>query len=347
MIETPVVLIGFNRPDHTARTLEAIRRVRPGRLFLLADGPRPDRPDDEALCAAVREVMERVDWPADVEHRFSDVNLGCEGNVELGLDWVFGQVDSAIVLEDDCVADPTFFTYAEELLARYRDDRRVWQIAGNAHGVPAGLFGTDSYRFSSWASVWGWATWADRWQQHRAAFPRTHRPGPGTPTGHEPVRTVPARPREDLLVTRAGLTHFREAAVSDDVVTHGWDKQWWLTMMTEGALAVTPARNLVQNIGFGAGATHGVGERETEPAQPMPMPLRHPTQVTLDEAVERELELELNRVGGRAARIARRLVRSPRLRRLLRSAAHSGPAVRAARLTSQLGRRAPRQHRQG
>ncbi|UMG91118.1 hypothetical protein [Nocardioides sp. TF02-7] len=258
---TAVVLVGFNRPEHTRRTLDAIRVARPERLFLVADGPRPDRPDDAALCAQVRAVMDDVDWPCDVARRFSDTNLGCEGNVETGLDWVFGQVDRAIVLEDDCVADPTFFAYAAELLDRYRDDLRVWQVAGNSHGVPASLFGDDGYRFASWASVWGWATWADRWQRHRAAFPRDHR-GPG---GDAPVRAVPAAPRPELLVTRGGRRHFAEAAVSDDVVRHGWDKQWWITMLTEGGLAATPAVNMVQNIGFGAGATHGVYERETDP----------------------------------------------------------------------------------
>lgn len=329
---TVVVLIGFNRPEHTRRTLDAVRAARPDRLFLVADGPRADRPDDAALCGEVRAVMDSVDWPCQVERRYSEVNLGCEGNVETGLDWVFDQVPEAIVLEDDCVADPSFFAYADALLDRYRDDRRVWQIAGNSHGVPAQRFGGDSYRFSAWASVWGWATWADRWQRHRAVFPRDHQ---GT-DGLAPVRTEPARPRPEQLVTRGGRRHFAEAATSEDVVRHGWDKQWWLTMLTEGALAATPAVNLVQNVGFGAGATHGVYEHETEPATPMPMPLRHPARVELDVEVERELELLLSRVGGRTAQTARRLVTHPRLRRVARAILHSETTARATRIASRL-----------
>lgn len=337
----PVVLIGFNRPQHTARTLEAIRAVRPERLFLVLDGPRDDRPDDVPLCAQVREVLEGIDWPCTVERRYAEANLGCEGNVETGLDWVFSQVDSAVVLEDDCAADPSFFAYAGELLHRYADDRRVWQVAGNSHGVPRELFGDDSYRFAAWASVWGWATWADRWVEHRRVFPRSHRPSGGL-SGHEPVRIEPARPRHELLATRAGRRHFDEAAVSDDVITHGWDKQWWLTMLTEGGLAVTPARNLVENIGFGAGATHGVHEREMDPAEPMPFPLRHPATVAVDHDVEHELELVLNRVGGRAAQVARRMIRSPRLRAVARRAVHSKAGVSASRTLSRMTNRAPR-----
>lgn len=342
-MSTPVVLIGFNRPTQTRLTLDAIRRARPDHLFLVLDGPRAGRPDDAAQCAEVRRVVEDVDWPCTVHRRFSEANLGCEGNVELGLDWVFSQAGEAIVLEDDCVPDPTFFRYADELLARYRDDQRVWQVAGNSHGVPTELFGSDSYRFSAWASVWGWATWADRWQRHRRSFPRHHQPTEGR-SGHEPIRTVPATPRTELLVTRGGRWHFREAAASDDVITHGWDKQWWLTMLTEGGLAATPALNLVENIGFGADATHGVHERAMDPAVPMPFPLRHPQAVALDVEVERELELLLNRVGGRAARIGRRLIRSPRLRSLARRAAHSRAAVRTIRTASRLTHRTPRVH---
>jgi len=119
-------------------------------------------------------------------------------------------------------------------------------------------------------------------------------------------------------------------------VRHGWDKQWWLTMMTEGGLAATPAVNLVQNIGFGAGATHGVYEREMQPAEPMPMPLVHPAVVALDVEVERELELLLSRVGGRTAQLARRLITHPRLRAVARAALHSRAAAHATRVASRV-----------
>jgi hypothetical protein len=336
MTSTPVVLIGFNRPTPTARTMAAIRAARPPELFLIADGPRPGHSDDQRLCAEVRATMEQVDWPCTVHRRFSETNLGCEANVELGLDWVFGQVDRAVVLEDDCVPDLSFFRFAEELLDLYCDDHRVWQIAGNSHSVPAALFGGDSYRFASWGSVWGWATWADRWHRHREVFPRDHR-AVGGRTGHEPRRTSPAEPRPGSLVTRGGRWHFRDAARSDDIVTH-----WWLTMLSEGGMAATPSVNMVENVGFGADATHGVRERAMEPGRAMPFPLRHPAAVAMDVEVERELELVLNRVGGRTARLARRLIRSSRLRRLARSAADSRVAVTSVRLASRLTQRKPR-----
>lgn len=338
-LETPVVIFAFNRPDLTGRTLAAVRAARPTRLFLIADGPRDDRPDDPLLVTGTRDVLETVDWPCEVTRRYSTGNLGCEASVETGLDHVFSEVAEAIVLEDDCVAGPSFFGFADELLARFRDDRRVWQISGNNFGVPEDLFGESSYRFTAWGSVWGWATWADRWHTHRADFPRDHWP-PHDPHGIRPVRTRPARPDTAALVTPSGRRHFADAATTSDVVSHGWDKHWWLTMMTEGGFAITPRRNLVENIGWGEGATHGASERRDHPALEMRFPLAHPSDVTVDVEVERELELVLSRVGGRTARTLRGLVRSQKARQLLRRVAYSRPAVAFTRTWSRLSSRA-------
>lgn len=336
MTSTPVVLFAFARPEVTLRTFEAIRAARPETLLLVVDGPRDGRPDDATKVAEVRTILEGVDWPATVHTRFSETNLGLEASVELGLDWAFTLVDEAIVFEDDCVADPTFFTYAEELLERYRGDHRVWQVAGGSHGVEPSLFGDDSYAFASWASVWGWATWADRWQAHRRLFTRQHQP-PHSAEGIAPVRTMPVVIPPGALVTKGCQRHFAEAATSDDVITHGWDKHWWLTIMAAGGLCATPRTNLVENVGFGEDATHAVAHGRADHAVvPMGFPLQHPARVALHVEVERELELLLNRQGGRAAQLARKLVRSPRLRAAIRRVVHSRTAVRISRAVSRL-----------
>jgi hypothetical protein len=335
---TPVVLIAFNRPEVTRRTFAAIRAARPPRLYLVCDGPRADRPHDAAGVAAVRALLEDVDWPCEVDRRFSDHNLGVEANVELGLDHVFSQAERAIVLEDDCLADPTFFRYADELLDRYSDHRRVWQVAGHGLGLPETLFHGRSYAFSAWASVWGWATWSDRWHRHRELFPRTY-----SGIGDEaPIRTAPVELDHAALVTTSGRRHFAEAAASDDVFTHGWDKHWWLSIMSERGVCVTPSHSMVENVGFGEGATHtgGTGANYGV-ARPVEFPLVHPADVAVDVEVERELELVLNRVGGRTARLARRLVRSPGMRRVLRSAVDSRPATAVARTLSRMSDRSP------
>ena len=321
-LRTPVVLIAFRRPEVTRRNLEVLRRVRPERLFLVADGPRPGNVEDERQCAAVREALEEIDWPAEVERRYAERNLGLEANVELGLDWVFSRVDRAIVLEDDCIPDPSFFRYCEELLERFADDRRIWQIAGDTHLVPPAMFGGYSYGFSTWASVWGWATWADRWRAHRAEFDRDHAGAEEramlTPRTADARRTRPAVPAPGALVTEAACRHFTFVSGERDGDRYGWDHHWWLTIMSRGGLSVMPSVNLVVHDGYGEGATHTRAAKAPTPASTLAFPLSHPPTVELNRAVEGELELVLLRTDGRLSRLARRVIRPLWMRAIVR-----------------------------
>ena len=130
-MKTPVAFLIFNRPETTARVLEEIARARPPKLLVVADGPRADRPGEADLCRAARAVLSRVDWPCEVLTNFSETNLGCRRRVSSGLDWVFEEVEEAIVLEDDCLPHPSFFPFCEELLERYRADERVMAVSGD------------------------------------------------------------------------------------------------------------------------------------------------------------------------------------------------------------------------
>lgn len=321
-LEIPVVLIAFRRPGVTRRNLDAIRAVRPRRLFVITDGPRPGRDEEAAQLAEVRELVGTVDWECEVQTRHAERNLGLEANVELGLDWVFSQVDAAIVLEDDCIADPSFFHYCAELLERYRDEPRVWMIAGDNKLVPREMFAGRSYDFASWASVWGWATWADRWHAHRALFPRDHAGAEdrvdATPRTADAVRPVETLPRREALVTDAAYEHFCNVARDTDGDSRGWDHHFWVTIMSEGGLCATPAYNTVENDGYGEGATHTRSDKEPTPAEPMPFPLVHPPAVALNEDVQRELELVLLRIDGRLSRLVRKIIRPLWMRAIVR-----------------------------
>ena len=114
--KTPVVLLIFKRAAETAKVFEVVRQVKPRQLLVVADGPRSDRPDEPEKCAATRAVIEGVDWDCEVLTNYSDINLGCKERVSSGLTWVFSLVEEAIIIEDDCVPDVSFFRYCEYLL---------------------------------------------------------------------------------------------------------------------------------------------------------------------------------------------------------------------------------------
>jgi hypothetical protein len=269
-------MLVFNRPAKTSRILEAVAAARPPQLLVVGDGPRPDRPDDESACAATRALFERLTWPCEVRTHFAEVNLGCKQRILSGLDWVFSQVPEAIVLEDDCLPEPSFFPYCEEMLARYRDDERVHMVRGG-HFFGDQRTGADSYNFSRWYHIWGWATWARAW---RCTDPE--------------MRRWPQLRDSGWLAERLALPAMAdlakdifEKAYNDRVTT--WEYHFTFGGWLRDALAIRPARNLVTNIGFDVdGAHYTVSDHPHAllPTAPLSFPLRHPRSVTVDEKAD-------------------------------------------------------------
>lgn len=268
-LKTPVAFIIFNRPDATERVFAEIAKAQPPKLLVVADGPRENRVGEAEKCAATRAIIDRVDWDCEVLANFSEVNLGCKRRVSSGIDWVFKQVEEAIILEDDCVPDPTFFRYCQELLERYRHDQRIGMISGNNF-----QFGRrrndDSYYFSKYVHIWGWATWRDRWtgsyDVSMAKWPRIRDEGWLTDmVGNE---------REAIFWNK-----IFERVHRGEIDT--WDYQWVLANWLEGRSTVLPATNLISNIGFDANATHTTGDSELAnlASEPVIFPLKHPVGV--------------------------------------------------------------------
>src|SRR5262245_21741029 len=166
-MRAPVLLIIFNRPDTTARVLSAIVKAKPCKLFVFGDGPRAERPDDQEKCAAARAVVERLEeTDCEIVTSYAGTNLGCGRGPAEAINWVFRHTDRAIILEDDCVPHPSFFPFCDEMLERYRDDRRVMHVAGYTFQFEEATT-PYSYSFSCHnLCAGGWATWRRAWRYH-------------------------------------------------------------------------------------------------------------------------------------------------------------------------------------
>jgi hypothetical protein len=275
-LSTPVAFLVFNRPETTARVFEAIRQARPPKLLVVADGPRPDRPGEAERCASVRRIVDGVDWPCEVWKDFSDVNLGCRKRVSGGLDRVFRTVEEAIVLEDDCLPHPTFFRFCEELLGRYRDDRRVALISGD-NFQPRPRRTEYSYYFSRIPHIWGWASWRRTWALYdagMAAWPEIRDGGW----------------LADIFGDKGTAKYWAsvfERTYRGEIDT--WDHQLTFSLCAHRGLVVLPNANLVSNIGFGEGASHTRAGSSVAnlPSEPMGFPLRHPPFMVRDAAADR------------------------------------------------------------
>ncbi len=161
--DTPILLIVFNRPETTRAVFESIRSVRPPALYVAADGPRENVEMEAQRCEEARRIATAVDWDCEVRTHFQDRNLGCGLNVSSAVGWYFDNVAQGIVLEDDCVPSQSFYNFCQDLLEYYKDNPRIMHIAGNSWQYGRRR-GDASYYFSSYANVWGWASWSRAWK---------------------------------------------------------------------------------------------------------------------------------------------------------------------------------------
>lgn len=244
-MKTPVAFIIFNRPDTTERVFEEIRRARPPKLLIIADGPRLNRLGESEKVAATRAIVEQVDWECEVSKNYSDTNLGCKRRVTSGLDWVFQTVEEAIILEDDCLPHPTFFRFCEVLLEKYRGDERIMHVSGN--NFQYGQKRSEaSYYFSRYPHVWGWASWRRAWRHYDVQI----------------MRWVCAESQNVFLSDFTNPAEKRFWKAKWNGVCMGmidtWDFQWVFACMEKRSLSIVPNINLVSNIGFGLDSTHTV-----------------------------------------------------------------------------------------
>jgi hypothetical protein len=280
-VKSPVLFLVFNRPSTTSRVFEAIRQARPPRLYVAADGPRADRPAEARACADVRRIATAVDWPCEVSTLLRDTNLGCRLGVSQGIDWFFEQEPEGVVLEDDVLPLPGFFTYCDELLERHRDDARVASVSGCSL-IADRYRAPHSYFYSRQDHVWGWAGWRRSWRHYDVA-----------------MATWPEWDRDGGLLRlldgdRCAADYWSEVfnrAWRGEVDT--WDYQWKYACWSRGLLHALPQNNLTLNLGLGAGATHTrkvPSYVKRNPPRALRLPLSHPPRVERDGEADRLIQ---------------------------------------------------------
>ena len=239
----PVLLISFNRPEKTAEVLKSLQAVRPPRLYMACDGPREGRSGEAAKVAACHALAEDIDWPCEVFTQFQAHNLGCRRGVISAIDWFFRHEELGIILEDDILADSSFFSFCAELLELYRNEPRVMAITG-CNFQPSERNYDHSYYFSTFNHVWGWASWRRAWEVYDKELTLLDRPE---------VRAAIEAQSDVLGFVDHWMYNFE--AVRDGRID-SWAYGWMLSCWNAGGLTCTPRTNLIRNTGFGEDATH-------------------------------------------------------------------------------------------
>lgn len=273
MFSVPILLITFNRPDHVRRVLEEIKKQRPRALYVFRDGARDGNVADERKCAEVGEVVKQmVDWDCDLHTNYSAVNLGCGAGPMSAINWFFSNVESGIVMEDDCLPHPDFLPYCEELLSKYENNSEIRFINSTLYDDK---WTCDySYGFSRYMVTGAWAAWKRAWD--------------GFDLDLDDLDAKKFRKHCRKLVqerAEADWWYFKVLEIQHDKSKKSyWDYQMQILLFLQNAITIHPARNLISNIGFDAEGTHtldnndGRGDKPTYPI----MPLKHPSDIYVD-----------------------------------------------------------------
>jgi hypothetical protein len=236
MIKTPVLIIGFNRPELLQKVVEALSVHRLAKLYLFVDGPRQGNEDDRVKIAKCKKIFDKIDFCDEIIKIYSEKNLGCGGGPFYAISKMFESEEMGIILEDDCVPAKSFPGFCEELLKKYKDDSKVWMISGHNFSWNYGKI-KESYTFSGYCHFGGWATWRMKWQN--VVFP---------------VECYKSKLEKILLNKFPNRKErnffFKEFTYNlNHPAYDGWDYQAALTIFEIDGLCIVPRKNLVSNIG--------------------------------------------------------------------------------------------------
>lgn len=237
MTRSPVLLVTFNRPDTTQKVFDAIKEAKPQKLYVFNDGPRLGNKGDIQAREEIRKILQTIDWQCEVSEYFSEKNLGCGLGVSGAITWAFRKEDRLIVLEDDTVPAISFFSYCDYLLEKFKDDSRISLISGN--NFTEDINSTDdSYFFSKYGHIWGWATWKRVWDNYDFMM----KDWPKFRDSSQLLNIFHKKKEQQFY-----LNFFDKIFNAKEKTT--WDSQWFYCRVKHYGLSILPKDNLVTNIG--------------------------------------------------------------------------------------------------
>jgi len=272
MLKTPVLFLIFNRPNVTTHVFEEIKKQKPKHLYVAGDGPRNKQ--EEILCDEARKIATNIDWDCEVKTLFRESNLGCQQAVYKAITWFFENEEEGIIVEDDCLPSESFWTYCEQLLAKYRDDKRVMHISGETQ-IAENLT-EDSYYFSRIPHIWGWASWKRAWAKYDVGM-------------NDYPDFVKKKKIKSIFKNSYHQSDWQKILKQMyDKKIDTWDYIWCYTLFNNDGFSIIPNKNLVSNIGFGENSTHTseITELANKPLSEIDLILKHPEKTQIDEEIQ-------------------------------------------------------------
>ena len=247
MIDVPVLLIFFNRPDTFEKVFNQVKIARPTKLFLACDGARENNKDDILKIEHCKAIASQVDWDCEVYRNYQEKNLGCDPAEFAAISWGFENEEQLIVLEDDDVPSESFFYYCDELLDKYKDEKDVFMICGR-NQLGETNYDDNSYFFTQADSIWGWASWRDRWVlcDYKHEFLNDNK------LVKKIINEAPTRYEGKKFIERC----HKHRSMATDTYVPSYESPIRAAIYLHDFVTIVPRVNLIKNVGISGDSEH-------------------------------------------------------------------------------------------
>lgn len=285
LIDVPVKIAIWIRPDCQRRQFEVIKQARPSRLFLVSDGGRNEE-EWNAIYQNRKMYDEEVDWDCKIEKIYNDKNLGLYATGKKAEKIIWSQIEYGIFMEDDIIPSVSYFRYCAELLERYKNDERIESISGaNFLGKSEDV--TADYFFSKYAGGWAIATWK-RVIRDRCRFPEY---------GDDPyvMKMLKINTKGNKFIWNS-LVGYAENGVYEGHIA-GTEFYTEFDMYSQSRLQIVPKVNMIKCIGATMNSAHsdsidtipkGLRQVYDMKTYEMEFPIKHPRFIMEDKTYGRK-----------------------------------------------------------
>lgn len=237
MVDTPVLFITFVRPDYARQTWEGIKAAKPKKLYFYSNKGRTEKEGEIERNNEIRSYINEINWDCDLRTFFRKESVNVYDSLRGAIDWLFDNEENGIIIEEDCVPTRAFFSFVDQMIVKFKEDKRVWCISGD-NIIKQNPSGYD-YMFSHLHAMYGWASWRDRWRM--VDWDNLYI----KETIDEHIYYRLFKTKEQARAKEKALARMEEMLCR----TRCWDYIFGLCMDQHQALTVQPKEHLVKNIG--------------------------------------------------------------------------------------------------
>jgi len=287
LVNVPVAVDVFVRPENLKIVFNSIRKARPSILFLVSDGPRESVPSDIENIKKSRDVVSNIDWNCKVHKIYFERNQGMYAKGVAARKYIFDLVDRCIFLEDDILVSISFFKFCSELLEKYKDDLRIHYITGmnyiGNYNEPIA-----DYFFCNEGSIWGFATWKRTIEQFNHDYKNDK---------YALKQIMHLAEKDKKRYSRKISGYINNNSYNGHEAATEYYKN--ILKYSQNQLFIVPKKNMVSCLGYDKGSTHGPDSLFKMPkalqriynmkTYEYSFPLKHPKYVVRDEYYENDI----------------------------------------------------------